>query len=79
MLTIHILTLKPATRFKPQSNWEQVHSHQTVFVDSIRGGRMPNQPDDVFNLTLGYDIGGFSARLTYVYTEQYSGWNKQNL
>ena len=40
-----------------------------VFVDSTRGGRMPNQPDDVFNLTLGYDIGGFSARLTYVYTD----------
>ena len=40
-----------------------------VFVDSTRDGRMPNQPDDVFNLTLGYDIGGFSARLTYVYTD----------
>ena len=41
---------------------------QTIFVDSTRVGRMPNQPDDVFNLTVGYDIGGFSARLSYVYT-----------
>ena len=40
---------------------------QTVFVDSTRAGRMPNQADDVFNLTIGYDIGGFSARLTYLY------------
>lgn len=41
----------------------------TVFVDSTRTGRMPNQPDDVFNFTIGYDIGGFSARLSYVYTD----------
>ncbi|NET31424.1 MAG: TonB-dependent receptor [Cyanothece sp. SIO1E1] len=41
----------------------------TVFVDSTRIGRMPNQPDDVFNFTLGYDIGGFSARLSYVYQD----------
>lgn len=42
---------------------------QTVFVDSTRVGRMPNQPDDIFNLTIGYDVGGFSARLSYVYTD----------
>lgn len=41
---------------------------QTVFVDSIRTGRMPNQPDDVFNFTIGYDVGGFSARLSHVST-----------
>ena len=41
----------------------------TIFVDSTRTGRMPNQPDDVLNVTLGYDIGGFSARLSFVYTD----------
>lgn len=40
-----------------------------IFVDSTRVGRMPDQPDDIFNLTFGYDIGGFSARLSYVYTD----------
>jgi TonB-dependent receptor len=40
-----------------------------IYVDSARVGRMPEQPDDIFNLTLGYDIGGFSARLSYVYTD----------
>lgn len=40
----------------------------TTFVDSTRTGRMPNQPNDIFNFTLGYDVGGFSTRLTYVYT-----------
>ncbi|MEM7658597.1 MAG: TonB-dependent receptor, partial [Bacteroidota bacterium] len=50
---------------------------QTVFVDSIRSGRMPNQPDDVFNFTLGYDIKGFSARLSFVYQDNVlSGINR---
>jgi TonB-dependent receptor len=42
---------------------------KTVFVDSTRVGRMPNQPNDVFNFTLGYDVGGFSGRLSYQYTD----------
>lgn len=42
---------------------------KTVYVDSVRIGRMPHQPNDIFNLTIGYDIGGFSARLSYVYTD----------
>ena len=40
-----------------------------IFIDSTRVGRMPNQPDDIFNFTIGYDIGDFSARLSYVYTD----------
>lgn len=42
---------------------------RTVFIDSTRTGRMPDQSDDVFNLTLGYDIRGFSARLSFVYQD----------
>ncbi len=42
---------------------------KTVFVDSSRTGRMPNQPNDILNATLGYDIGGFSARLSFVYQD----------
>jgi len=42
---------------------------KTVFVDSTRSGRMPDQPGDIFNATLGYDIGGFSARLSFSYTD----------
>ncbi|MCB0836693.1 MAG: TonB-dependent receptor [Bacteroidetes bacterium] len=49
----------------------------TVFVDSLRDGRMPNQPNDVFNFTLGYDVGGFSARLSFVYQDNIlSGINR---
>ncbi|GLR17902.1 TonB-dependent receptor [Portibacter lacus] len=40
-----------------------------IFIDTIRTGRMPDQPNDIFNFTIGYDIGGFSTRLSYVYTD----------
>lgn len=36
-------------------------------VDTFRTGRMVNQPDDIVNLAIGYDIGGFSARLSFLY------------
>lgn len=36
--------------------------------------RMPDQPSHIFNMTLGYDIGGFSARLSYLYqTDKLAG------
>ena len=41
--------------------------YKTVFFDTTRTGRLVNQPDDILNLTVGYDIGGFSARLSFLY------------
>lgn len=38
-------------------------------VDTVRTGRLIDQPDDILNLTLGYDIGGFSARLSFLYQD----------
>ena len=29
--------------------------------------RMPDQPANIVNVTLGYDLGGFSARISYLY------------
>lgn len=36
-------------------------------VDSSSAQRMPDQPSHIANITLGYDLGGFSARLSYLY------------
>ena len=36
-------------------------------VDSFRVGKMINQPDDVFNASLGYDKGPFSTRVSVLY------------
>ena len=40
-----------------------------TYVDTTRTGRLIDQPNDILNLTVGYDIGGFSARLSYQYTD----------
>lgn len=36
-------------------------------LDSSRVQRMPDQPRHIFNVTLGFDLGGFSARLSYLF------------
>ena len=43
-----------------------------TFVDSSRAGRMPDQPNDILNLTLGYDIGGFSGRISVFHQAEYN-------
>ena len=40
---------------------------RTTLVDTSRTGRMPHQPNDILNSTLGYDFRDFSARLSFVY------------
>ncbi|KGE86972.1 MAG: TonB-dependent receptor [Phaeodactylibacter xiamenensis] len=35
-------------------------------VDTFRQGVLPDQPDNVLNLSLGYEVGGFSARVSVV-------------
>ena len=39
------------------------------YVDTTRSGRLLDQPNKILNVTLGYDIGDFSARLSYQYTD----------
>jgi len=38
-----------------------------ILIDSSRSARMPDQPAHIANVTVGYDYGGFSARLSYLY------------
>ena len=38
-----------------------------VLIDSTRTGRLIYQPNDVFNAYIGYDYGGFSARVSFVF------------
>jgi TonB-dependent receptor len=40
-----------------------------TYIDTTRTGRLIDQPNDILNLTLGYDIGDFSARLSFQYTD----------
>jgi TonB-dependent receptor len=36
-------------------------------IDSSRGGRLIYQPNDIMNGYIGYDLGGFSGRVSFVY------------
>lgn len=36
-------------------------------LDSSRTSRLPDQPAHILNLTLGYDLMGFSARVSFIY------------
>ncbi len=40
---------------------------QAQIIDSSRAGRMPGQSDFIANLSLGYEKGGFSGRISMVY------------
>ncbi len=40
---------------------------KTSVIDTFRLARMPDQPDDVANVAIGYDKGPFSARLSVLY------------
>ncbi|MEZ4702401.1 MAG: TonB-dependent receptor [Rhodothermales bacterium] len=46
---------------------------RTELVDTTRAGRMPDQPSDIFNATLGYDFKGFSARVSFLYQDNVLG------
>ncbi len=39
----------------------------SLVVDSTWTGRLINQPDDILNAYVGYDYGGFSARLSFLF------------
>jgi TonB-dependent receptor len=58
--TDSIKTLRPRTYY------------MGIKTDSLRVGRMPDQPTHVANVTLGYDLGGFSARVSYLYQSDVS-------
>ena len=45
-------------RFRPPVYFKELRT------DSTRTGRMPDQPNHIANLTLGYDFKGFSARMS---------------
>lgn len=53
---------------------------KTVYslIDTIRTSRMPYQPGHILNVTLGFDLEGFSARLSYLYQADKTTWIASN-
>ena len=69
ILTIHILILIRVIHITKQVATGTGPFKKYTYIDTTRTGRLIDQPNDVLNLTLGYDIGGFSARLSFQYTD----------
>lgn len=40
---------------------------RTSYITGLRPGRVPGQADHIVNLSLGYDLAGFSARISMAY------------
>jgi len=57
---------------RPRTYW------QSLKTDSVRAGRMPDQPSHIANVTLGYDFRGFSARSSYLYQTDISTYVDPN-
>ncbi len=46
---------------------EDVFPYATTVRDTVRSGNMPGQVDNLVNLSIGYERGGFSARISMLY------------
>jgi len=44
-----------------------VFPYSITVIDTVRSGSMPGQVDNLVNLSLGYERGGFSARVSMIY------------
>jgi TonB-dependent receptor len=75
VLNVNYTVLESETEY-PQFRREQVPIEprpprppffNDVIVDTSRVGRMPDQPNSILNVTLGYDYKGFSIRASYLY------------
>ncbi|MEN8228907.1 MAG: TonB-dependent receptor [Bacteroidota bacterium] len=57
----------------PRTNKETVYTppatFETVYTDTAYTNRLFLQPNDIVNITLGYDYKGFSIRLSMLYTD----------
>ncbi len=47
---------------------------EIIRIDTTRVGRMPDQPRHIANVTLGYDYGGFSGRISMLYQTDTTSW-----
>ena len=44
-----------------------VFPYTSYVIDTVRSGSMPGQVDDLVNLSIGYELKGFSARVSMIY------------
>ena len=65
----HIFSEASYPRTNVYTNYDDEGNMIQTKVDTFYTTRMLNQPNDVANVALGYDLGGFSARLSMLYQD----------
>ena len=64
------MTVQSAIRFEEVIGWDPVRFipiTQTVIEETYDTISMPDQTPHIFNVSLGYDIKGFSSRISFIY------------
>ena len=51
---------------------------RTIRIDSSRTNQLPGQANSIFNISLGYDKGRFSGRISYYYQDEILDWIGEN-
>jgi TonB-dependent receptor len=51
---------------------------RTIRIDSSRTNQLPGQANKIFNISLGYDKGRFSGRISYYYQDDILDWIGEN-
>ncbi len=51
---------------------------KTVRIDSSRANQLPGQANNIVNLSIGYDKGRFSGRISYYYQDKVLDWVGEN-
>jgi hypothetical protein len=65
----HIFSEAKYPRSVVYSSYDEEGNLTQTVSDTFYTSRMLNQPNDILNLVLGYDIGGFSARVSMLYQD----------
>jgi TonB-dependent receptor len=65
----HIFSQADYPRTNVYSEYDEEGNVTQTVVDTFYTTRMLNQPNDIANLALGYDLGGFSLRLSMLYID----------
>ncbi|MEM9984337.1 MAG: TonB-dependent receptor, partial [Bacteroidota bacterium] len=59
------VTLLRSEAFFPQTNVTYDQFFRPIFTDTLRTGPLPDQPNQIVNLSLGYERKGFTGRVAY--------------
>jgi hypothetical protein len=65
----HIFSDASYPRSEVTTTYAEDGSYTQVVANTFYTTRLLNQPNDILNLALGYDYGGFSARLSVLYSD----------